>query len=733
MNPRLLSGLSAALLAFGLLLSGTVEAGTITTLAGGGNGDGGPATIATLDGPAGLAVDAAGNVFVSDVGRSRIRRIDAATSRIDTIAGTGQNWGSGDGGPAVAATLSNPIGVALDPAGNLYIADNTNYRVRKVNAATGIIETVAGIGEWGFSGDGGPATSARMAQAWSIAVDAAGNVFVGDVNYMRVRRIDAATGVIQTVAGNGGFAAYGDGGLAVNAAIGVPNGIGLDGAGNLFIADDFNSRVRRVDAATGIITTVAGNGVGGFGGDGGPATAASLSQPSAVVADAGGNLFIADWGNNRVRRVDAATGVITTVAGNGSEVFSGDGGAATSAGIWAPTGLALDGEGNLLISDAGGKRVRRVEAATGTISTIAGNGDGDGGPAAAAILYPSRVAVDSRGNLYISESGKGRIRKVDSATGSIQALAGNGVPGFSGDGGPAVQAQLNGASNVAIDSAGNVYIADLNNGRIRKVDALTGIISTVAGGGTSGGFDGEGVPAVGSSIVGAQSVAVDPAGNIFYADQFNYRIRRVDVVTGLVATIVGTGSYGYSGDGGPGTSAAFTEAVSLALDRSGNLYFADRVNDRIRKWNATTGIVSTVAATGSLSSGCSVGPATSQSVILPDAVAVDRVGNLFVTGSINHCVAKISGSTGTLSVVAGNGIQGFSGRRGRGERKRASTIRWESRSMRPATCTSSIPRTTASGRSLALPTRRQVPGAISTSAGSRTSRGPTPTVEPRCG
>lgn len=333
-------------------------------------------------------------------------------------------------------------------------------------AQTNVISTVAGSGILGFSGDGGPATSAELDWPEGVAVDSAGNIFIADTNNARIRKVTPA-GVITTVAGNGTAGSSGDGGPAGSAELFAPDGVTVDGAGNLFIADS-PSRVRKITPA-GVISTVAGNGTPGFGGDGGPATSSEIYGPMGLAVDGAGNLFIADINNDRIRKVTAA-GTISTVAGNGSVGFSGDGGPATSAELNAPFGVAVDTAGNLYIADTGNYRIRKVTPA-GTISTIAGTGvpgfSGDGGRALSAKLYlVFGLAVDAAGNVLIADNG--RIRKVTPA-GIISTVAGNGVSGFGGDGGPATSAELYQPYDVAVDSAGNLFIADSANFRIRKV------------------------------------------------------------------------------------------------------------------------------------------------------------------------------------------------------------------------------------------------------------------------
>ena len=337
-------------------------------------------------------------------------------------------------------------------------------------AAVGDITTVAGTGTVGFSGDGGPATSAELNDPYGVAVDGSGNLYIADTQNNRVRKVDGS-GTITTVAGTGTAGFSGDGGPATSAAALRSPGVAVDGSGNLYIADYANSRVRKVDGS-GTITTVAGTGTAGFSGDGGPATSAELDHPVGVAVDGSGNLYIADYDNNVVRKVNGS-GTITTIAGTGTFGFSGDGGPATSAELSSTAGVALDGSGNLYIADEDNSRVRKVDG-SGTITTVAGTGtagfSGDGGPATSAELnFPGGVAVDGSGNLYIADAINHRVRKVD-GSGTITTVAGTGTFGFSGDGGPATSAELNDPDGVAVDGSGNLYIADFDNSRVRKVD-----------------------------------------------------------------------------------------------------------------------------------------------------------------------------------------------------------------------------------------------------------------------
>ncbi len=491
-------------------------AGIISTIAGNGTvgsgGDGGAATSAQLNQPVGVAVDAAGNIFIADQHNNRVRMV-SSKGIITTVAGSKAGF-SGDGGAAASAQLSNPGGVAVDRAGNLFIADGGNNRVRMVNAA-GIITTVAG-GAPGFGGDGGPAISAHLASPGDVTVDENGNLFIADQGNYRIRRVNPA-GIINSVAGTSD-----DGRPASFAQFFFPNNIAADGAGNLFIADTDMHRIRKI-TPDGILTNVAGNGSSGFSGDGGPASQAQLRYPAAITVDAAGNLFIADTRNDRVRKV-TPNGIISTVAGSGS---GGDGGPAFQAQLGAPGGLAVDGAGNLFICETEGNRIRKV-----------------------------------------------------SAGGIIETVAGNGTVGFSGDGGPGPSAQLAFPTGIALDRAGNLFIADSLNNRVRLLE-LDGIIKTVAGNGT-GAFAGDGHSATAAEISYPQAVAVDAAGNLFIADTGNVRVRVVNR-EGVISTVAGTGVYAFAGDGGAASAAQITPPYGVAVGGNNSLFISDTFSNRIRQ------------------------------------------------------------------------------------------------------------------------------------------------------
>ncbi|WP_250291816.1 NHL repeat-containing protein, partial [Frankia sp. CiP1_Cm_nod1] len=352
----------AAIVVTVLLISRPPRPDVIITVAGTGatgfSGDNGPATAADLSRPDDPLVDSTGAVYFTDTGNNRIRRI-GTDGVITTIAGTGTYGYSGDNGPAAQAYFATPTDVARDRAGNLYIADTDNNRIRRINVV-GTVTTVAGTGVAGFSGDNGPASAAQLAKPTSVLVDADGNLYIADSGNNRIRRI-GTNDVITTVAGTGAPGYSGDGGPATAARLAGPGGLAADTAGNLYIADNANNRVRRV-SSDGVITTIAGTGVAGFSGDNGPATAAHLANPGSVAVAGDGRLYIADTDNNRVRRI-GTDGVITTVAGIGAPGYSGDNGPATAARLCDPNGLGLDvTERFLYITDNCNDRIRRVTA-----------------------------------------------------------------------------------------------------------------------------------------------------------------------------------------------------------------------------------------------------------------------------------------------------------------------------------------------------------------------------------
>jgi hypothetical protein len=663
-----------------------MSAGDLYTVAGNGTagfaGDGGPATSAKLDGPASVAVDSAGNLVIADWANSRIRVVAASSGTfygqamtagaIYTVAGDGIRGFAGDGGPATTAELDDPKAVAVDPAGNLVVTDTANERIRVLAARNGTfygktmtagdIYTIAGTGRIGFSGDGGAATSAELFIPEDATADAVGNVVIADFDNNRVRVVAARNGTfygkamtaghIYTIAGDGVGGFSGDRGPATSAKLYGPASVAVDSAGNVILADQFNSRVRLVAARTGTfygqamtagdIYTIAGQGTPYHSGNGVPATAAQMDlfESSAVRVDGSGNVLIADTFDNLIRVVAARTGTfyrramtagdIYTVAGGGSTGAASNGVSATKAQLSVPQGVATDSHGNLLIADSGDNRIRVMAESTGRfygqsmtagdIYTVAGNGSsgtaegssGDGGAATKAVLdNPTGVTVDHHGNIVIADQMHSRIRVVAESTGrfygiamtagDIYTVAGNGTHGFAGDGGRAANAELNYPEEVAVDKAGNLIVADTYNQRIRVVAESSGTfygktmtsgdIYTVAGDGTSG-YAGDGAVGTRAEVSYPGDVALDAAGNIVIADTANYRVRILAASTGTfygqtmttvgdIYTVAGDGIPGFTGDGGPAIRAEMVQPSAVAVTPSGNLVIGD--NLRIRQ------------------------------------------------------------------------------------------------------------------------------------------------------
>ncbi len=630
------------------------QSGRIVTIAGTGaigfSGDGGLATDAQFNWPAGVAVDRSGNIFVADaIQNNRVRKIDAATGIVHTIAGTGQKSFGGDGGPAILARLNSPTSIAVDAAGNVYVLDSGNQRVRRIDAS-GAIATFAGNGSTGFSGDGGPATQASFNFApsgrvgGSLALDSIGNLFILDWNNNRIRRV-SLDGIVRTVVARGGLQP--DDGVSATQANVFPSAIAIDGQDRLLFSA--NAILLRVET-NGLLTRVAGTGSPGLSPDGTAAREASMIPINISVAP-NGDLFVSERSARRIRRINSVTGLLTTAAGIGPGAI-GEGGSPALAAVFGDIGnIALDGAGNILaVEPRGSLRIRRIDPA-GRIVTLAGIGvepipgfyfegvealeagispvsveagaggtifftdfcsvrrvgedglvrtvvgsltniqdcgfSGDGGPATAAQLADEQdvLKLDGQGNIFVADLFNHRVRRVDAATGVITTFAGSGPGGsgdhqgggFAGDGGAATQALLNGPSDVAFDSTRNICIADIGNQSVRCVDAQ-GIIRTVAGHGTADPGDGGSGT---NAILSPYRIAFDPTGNMYISDYADGRIRKLDV-NGIISTVAGFGSRGFSGDGGPALRAQFDYGSGLTIDARGNILLFDGENRRIR-------------------------------------------------------------------------------------------------------------------------------------------------------
>jgi len=697
----------------------------VTTVAGGG-----PNNVAALSAsigfPGTVVRDASGNTYIADSYSSDILKVDT-TGNVTVVAGNGTIGYSGDGAVATSAALNSPEGVFVDASGNIFIADTGNDLIRAVNTGTtqitiagitipaGDIQTVAGThyqsnGQNGcvYSGDGGAAIGAQLCDPYSVFVDAAGDIFIADTSNEAIREVGGSSGIISTVAGNGTFCpdpttSCGDGGAATSAQLDLPEGVFVDATGNIFIADTDNNRIRVVNTGSvqitiagvaipaGDIQTVAGayyQSEGGtacvYSGDGGAATAAFICFPANVFVDASENIYIADTNNQVIREV-APNGTIQTVAGNGTAGYLGDGGAATSAELQYPNDIFVDASGNIFIADTDNFVIRDVTA--GNIETVIGNNtlaySGDGGLAVNAELnYPGGVTVDGSGDIFISDTESSVIREVVAASGNIQTVAGDGTSctlptAACGDGGLAASAQFSNPNGVSLDTSGNIFIADTEDNRIRVVNtgsaAITfwgitiapGDIQTVAGTGTFG-YSGDNGPATSAELFSPFGVYVDSADNIFIADTDNHRIREVAASSGIITTVAGNGTQcnpttATCGDGGAATSGNLAFPFGVFVDLSENIYIADTGDNRIREVTAANGNINTVAGTGIPGYAGDGAVATSALLDAPDGVFVDTAGDLFIADTENSVIREVVAATANIETIAGNNIAGFSG------------------------------------------------------------------------
>ena len=557
--------------------------GAITALAGTGacnaSGPDGPGASTALDQITGLALDSNGGLLISERYGYRVRRLDLTTLNLTTIVGTGKTGAGADGLPATQTALSYTEDVAIDSKGDIFVLDAGNCVVREIAAATNVAHIVAGqLGKCGFAGEGVAPTSAQFdASTFALTVTAAGDVlYVGEGGgdpSSRVRKVDLGHNLITTYAGGGGFGDSGDGGPATQALVAWVDGLALTSNGGLLISEYAGGRVRLIDSSQNIhaFAGLANPPLG----DGGPALAA-LMGPTLTGVDGKGGLVFSDGGNRRIRGV--SNGIVSTIAGSGDQGSTGDGGPATSAGLFVVYGMAVDPAGPIYISEGSGE----VRVITGNIIKAAST---------TKFNFPMGLALDpSHRYLYISEFSGDRVVRLDTNTGQLTTIAGlgtagaNGSTGDDGDNLVATQAHLNGPSSLAVDAAGNVYVLDTNSYVIRKINPTANTMVTVAGNHkapTAAPPDGSVATSVptGSSFF---SFTVDSGGNIFYVD--GAQIRRVDAGTHTLATVAGTGTAGFSGDGGPALSAELNGPTGLSMDSQGNVYFGD--NSRIRALSA---------------------------------------------------------------------------------------------------------------------------------------------------
>ena len=619
--------------------------------------------------PSGVAADTNGNVYVADTTNNTIRKITAA-GVVTTLAGCAGVSGSADGTNSTAA-FSQPTGVAVDSAGNVFVADSGNNTIRKVTAA-GIVTTLAGSA--GVPGpNDGTGGAALFNYPTGVALDVNGNVFVADTYNHTIRKV-TASGVVTTLAGNasitdefGPVGGYADG-TGTAARFNAPFGVAVDASGNVFVADCNNQAIRKV-SATKVVTTFAGS-AGNFGTNDGTGSAAQFYLPSGVTLDRSGNVFVADFGNQTIRKVTAG-GVVTTLAGNAS-ITNGDGqslggyadGTNKTARFNSPSGVAVDTNGNVFVADSLNHAIRKVTAA-GVVTTLAGSaqasGSADGMGKVARFYRPDGLAVDAAGNVFVADTYNHTMRKV-TASGVVTTLAGNaaitnvdGTPAGGYAEGTNKTAQFYYPSGVAVDANGNVFVADYGNHLIRKLTAVgtNWAVTTLAGSvGNPGSADGTGGAAFFYYPTG---VAVDRAGNLFVADSANHTIRMV-TGAGVVTTLAGSAGYPGSGDG-TGSGALFNNPIGVAVDTKGNVFVADSGNHAIRQVTAA-GVVTTLAGNpliidenGPLG-GYADGTNSAARFSGPQGVAVDSAGNVFVADTGNQVIRKVT-AAGVVTTIGG--------------------------------------------------------------------------------
>lgn len=601
-------------------------------------GDGGKATLADLYYPLGIALDGSGNLYIADQNNGRVRRVDASTGNISTVAGGGGSttaanncvgsspWG--DGGLATSAYVCTPFGVAVDSSvtpANVFVTHvgGGACEVREVVGGTGAtagnIYRVAGSATTcGFGGDGSSATSATLStlyQLWTQASGGTTTVTVADYGNSRVRQFTVnssgtpTSGNIATLAGGGSSNCLNENIPAIESCL-EPIGVAFDSSGNYFIGDYGYERVREVSKATGNINTVAGWGFPYYpnpiGSNVPLGTDYQLYYPFHVYGDSTGNVYVAGYSDESVFVYNSSTGALSQVTGNGTGGYQGDTVVATNGTIElnSPTDVVKDSNGNIYISDYNNCVIRKIDASDGTIHTVVGGTDNnkfgcgwvDGSLSAGKINGVWAMAIDSNNNLYLADSGNERVREVNLGASTIKTIAGTGTYGFTGDGGLATSAELtNQLYGLAVDSAGNVYISDGANYRVRKINAANGIINTFAGNGSAG-FEGDGVPATETSLYVPYGVALDGAGDLLIADYNNQLIRLVDTA-GIIHTVAGIpGKAAYLGNGVLATTAELYYPSGVTLDSSGNIYLVDYYDWFVRQVSALNIINSSPAS-----------------------------------------------------------------------------------------------------------------------------------------
>jgi sugar lactone lactonase YvrE len=620
---------------------------TIAGYAGHGSVDGTVAT-ARFANAQGVAVDGSGNVYVADTGNNTIRVI-ALSGTVMTIAGQAGVSGSSNG-YGTNALFNQPVGIAVDGAGNVYVADTGNDLMRMISPM-GNVTTLAGLAGVAGSRDN-PGTNALFNQPMGIALDAATNLYVADYGNDTIRKI-TPNGSVSTFAGSAGNFGFANA-SGTSAQFYQPEGIAVDGSGNVYVADTGNNAVRKITSG-GAVTTIGGT-AGMPGGTDASGTSALFYQPQGIAVDGSGNVYVSDFFNDNIREIPTS-GATVTLCGLAETSGSADG-ANSGARFWGPAGMAITSGGTILVADSGNSVIRTVTTA-GVTGTLAGSPSAGAANAASGLSArfdtPEGVVADGAGNIYVADTRNSVIRKM-TPQGNVSTLAGfAGAAGAAGSAdGAGADALFSGPQGIAADSAGNIYVADTGNGTIRKITS-NGAVSTVAGtAGLNGSADGAADEAIFNRPEG---VALDATGNIFVADSANDTIREI-TTDGTVATLAG--SVGLSGniDGDSGT-ARFNYPTGLAVDGSGNIFVADCLNDTIREITAD-GSVMTLAGLAGVA-GSADGTNSGALFYQPRSLALDASGNIYVADSFNHTIREMTRSGTNWVVITLAGIAGTSG------------------------------------------------------------------------
>jgi sugar lactone lactonase YvrE len=623
--------------------------GHIETVAGTGR----PADVGQ---PFGVELGPDGGLYTCDVENHRVWRSDLTTGALRVVAGSGQKGYRGNGGPATAARLNEPYEVRFDAAGNMFIVEMQNHLVRRVDATTGNITTVAGTGRAGFGGDGGPATEAQLSSPHSIALDSRGFLYIADIGNHRIRRVNLDRGTIRTIAGTGARTLPRPGQIAQGNPLLGPRALCIDGR-TLWIALRQGHSIWKMDLDRGLLWHVAGTGQSGYGGDGGPALLATFNGPKGIAVGPTGDVDVVDTENQAIRRIHVRQGTITTIAGRGPRArgYEGDGGPATRAALDRPHGICLGPAGEVYLGDTNNHRVRRVEFyGPPEVTVVVGQLlPSEGGPAAATspLHRPFGVDFDRDGNMMIAELEGGRVHRL-TAAGSLATIAGDGSQGYTGDTGPAARATFDGMHNVAVTVAGDIYIADSWNHCVRKIEKASGTITTIAGTGQAG-FAGDGGLATAAMFNFVMCITLNAAEDTLYvADLKNLRIRAVNLLSGTVETIAGNGKRGVPQDGAPALHAPLVDPRAVTVDSRGQVYILERGGHALRVV-LPDGTIQTVAGTGE--KGYRDGPPLQARFGAPKHICVDAEDNVYIADDVNRAIRKYDPVAHTVSTVLGRG------------------------------------------------------------------------------